>query len=51
VSQPLKEFVMNKPQVEVVELGDAKEQTKGAWFKPLGEVHPAGPTRDPIPPA
>jgi hypothetical protein len=38
----------NAPQVEVVDLGDAKEQTKGWFFKPLSEVHPTAPTRDPL---
>jgi hypothetical protein len=36
-STDLKENVMNEaPQLEIVELGDAKEQTKGTWitFKP-----------------
>jgi hypothetical protein len=35
-------------QVELVDLGNAKEQTKGWLFKPLSEVHPTMPTRDPI---
>lgn len=35
------------PQVEVVELGDAKEQTKGWLFRPVDEPHPTLPTRNP----
>ena len=35
------------PQLEVVDLGDAKEQTKGWLEKPLYELHPTMPTRDP----
>ena len=41
VSTQLKEFVMNEAaQVEVVDLGDAKEITKGSPMPPLHEDNP-----------
>lgn len=43
-----KEFVMNEaPQLEILDLGDAKEQTKGWVERPLAEIHPTFTTRDP----
>ena len=35
------------PQLEIVDLGDAKAQTKGWVEKPLFEIHPTMTTRDP----
>jgi hypothetical protein len=45
----LKEFTMNQaPELEVVELGDAKAQTKGFLALPAVEDNPARPTRQPL---
>lgn len=35
------------PQLEVVDLGDAKEETKGWIEQPLSEIHPTMVTRKP----
>jgi len=49
ISNHLKEFVMNQtPQVEVVDLGDAMEQTKGWPNKAAFEFNPILPTKDPV---
>jgi hypothetical protein len=43
-STQLKEIVMNEaPQLEIVELGDAKEETKGLTEGIRGEVNEAAP--------
>jgi mRNA deadenylase 3'-5' endonuclease subunit Ccr4 len=36
------------PELEVVELGEAKEQTKGLLNQPAPEDHPTRPTRQPL---
>jgi hypothetical protein len=36
------------PQLEIVELGEAKEQTKGFLSQPAPEDNPARPTRQPL---
>jgi hypothetical protein len=42
-----KEIVMNEtPQLELVDLGDAKEQTKGELNKPVPEDNHVGQFRD-----
>jgi hypothetical protein len=42
----LKEFVMNEaPELEVVDLGEAKELTKGVLIPPHLEDNPARPYR------
>ena len=45
-SPALKEIVMNQaPQLEIVELGDAKEETKGLPNELLPEENPDAPTQ------
>lgn len=36
------------PELEIVELGEAKEQTKGFLSLPAPEDNPARPTRQPL---
>jgi hypothetical protein len=44
-----KEFDMNEAlQLEVVDLGDAKQLTKGALLLPVAEDNPARPTKQAI---
>lgn len=45
---PKEDLMNHAPQLEVVELGDAKDQTKGMQMAPLPEENPAVQRRQPF---